>query len=113
MEASNYSFLAYDAIRKGCIERSLDTVLDRGCVERIVILKGMYDPSPWLTLPPRVQGATVLQRLARLYEMAIQGATKGATKCNPRCYIFKIVLGIFLGFGVWILVFVSPFPPPL
>jgi hypothetical protein len=35
-----------------------------------------------------VQGATVLHCLARLYEMAIQGATKGATKCNIGCYIF-------------------------
>jgi len=30
----------------------------------------------------------VLHRLARLYEMAIQGAAKGATKCNMWCYIF-------------------------
>jgi hypothetical protein len=36
-----------------------------------------------------VQGATVLHRLARLHEMAIQGATKGATKCNIGCYIFQ------------------------
>jgi len=35
---------------------------------------------------PPVQGATVLHRLARLYEIAIQGATKGATKCNIGCY---------------------------
>ena len=34
-----------------------------------------------------VQGATVLHCLARLYETAIQGATKGATKCNTGCYI--------------------------
>jgi hypothetical protein len=33
-----------------------------------------------------VQGATVLHCLARLYEMAIQGATKGATKCYTGCY---------------------------
>ena len=39
---------------------------------------------------PLLQGATVLQRLARLYEMAIQGATKGATKCYVRCYILEI-----------------------
>jgi 2'-5' RNA ligase len=31
----------------------------------------------------------VLHRLARLYEIAIQGATQGATKCYTRCYIFK------------------------
>jgi hypothetical protein len=35
-----------------------------------------------------VQGATVLHSLARLYEMAIQGATQGATKCYTGCYIF-------------------------
>ena len=40
-----------------------------------------------------VQGATVLHRLARLYEMAIQGATKGATKCNIGCYIFAELQG--------------------
>jgi len=34
-----------------------------------------------------VQGATVLHRLARWYEMAIQGATQGATKCYTGCYI--------------------------
>jgi hypothetical protein len=38
---------------------------------------------------PLPKGATVLQRLARLYEIVIQGATKGATKCNGRCYISK------------------------
>jgi hypothetical protein len=43
-------------------------------------------PTPLLT---PVQGATVLQGLARLYEMAIQGATQGATKCYIGCYIFK------------------------
>jgi hypothetical protein len=37
---------------------------------------------------PGVQGATVLHCLARLYEMAIQGATQGATKCYAGCYIF-------------------------
>jgi len=40
-------------------------------------------------LPGGVQGATVLHCLARLYEIAIQGATQGATKCNIGCYIFK------------------------
>jgi len=34
-----------------------------------------------------VQGATVLHRPARLYEMTIQGATQGATKCYTGCYI--------------------------
>jgi hypothetical protein len=33
-----------------------------------------------------VQGATVLHRLARLYQIGIQGATK----CNRGCYIFSI-----------------------
>ena len=37
-----------------------------------------------------VQGATVLHCLARLHEMVIQGATKGATKCYEGCYIFEI-----------------------
>jgi hypothetical protein len=32
--------------------------------------------------------AAGLHCLVRLYEMAIQGATKGATKCNIGCYIF-------------------------
>ena len=32
----------------------------------------------------------MLHCLARLYEMAIQGATQGATKCNIGCYIFPI-----------------------
>ena len=41
---------------------------------------------------PPVQGATVLHCLARLYETAIQGATKGATKCNIGCYILKVRL---------------------
>jgi len=27
--------------------------------------------------------------MARLCETAIQGATRGATKCNIRCYILK------------------------
>jgi hypothetical protein len=36
-----------------------------------------------------VQGATVLHRLARLYKIAIQGATQGATKCNTGCYKSK------------------------
>jgi len=31
----------------------------------------------------------VLHRLARLYEMGIQGATQGATKCYTGCYIFQ------------------------
>jgi hypothetical protein len=39
---------------------------------------------------PGVQGATVLHCLARLCEMAIQGATQGATKCYTGCYIFAI-----------------------
>ena len=34
-----------------------------------------------------VQGATVLHALARLYEITIQGATQGATKCNAGCYM--------------------------
>jgi hypothetical protein len=38
---------------------------------------------------PPLQGATVLHCLARLHEIAIQGATQGATKCNMRCYILK------------------------
>jgi len=39
-------------------------------------------------VPPRAY--EVLQcYIARLYEIAIQGATKGATKRNTRCYIFK------------------------
>ncbi len=36
---------------------------------------------------PPVQGATVLHRLARLYGIAIQGATQRATKCYAGCYI--------------------------
>ena len=32
----------------------------------------------------------MLHCLARLYEMAIQGATQGATKCYIGCYIFPI-----------------------
>jgi hypothetical protein len=36
-----------------------------------------------------LQGATVLRRLARLYEMAIQGVTEGATKCYTRCYTLE------------------------
>src|SRR5215475_13583961 len=43
---------------------------------------------------PPVQGATVLHCLARLYKVAIQGATQGATKCYTGCYI--------LIFGIWI-----------
>jgi len=49
---------------------------------------------PWarLTHPPSplVQGATVLHCLARLYEIEVQGATQGATKCYIRCYTFHI-----------------------
>jgi len=39
---------------------------------------------------PPVQGATVLHSLARLFETAIQSATKGATECNVRCYKVEV-----------------------
>jgi len=38
---------------------------------------------------PPVQGATVLHRLARLYEIVVKGATIGATNRNTGCYILK------------------------
>ena len=41
-----------------------------------------------MVVPPPVQGATVLHCLARLYGIAIQGATKGATERYTGCYIF-------------------------
>ena len=52
---------------------------------------------------PPVQGATVLHCLARLYRTAIQGATKGATKCNIGCYI--LLFGIWIFSGAWSLAF--------
>ena len=51
--------------------------------------KALRRAGDWGVGSPPLQGATVLQRLARLCEMAIQGATQGATKCYTRCYIFK------------------------
>src|ERR1051325_1089392 len=51
---------------------------------------------------PSLQGATVLHCLARLYKIAIQGATKGATKCNKGCYIF--LFGVWSFSGAWSLV---------
>jgi hypothetical protein len=42
--------------------------------------KGGKTRAGHLHFPAR--GATVLYSLARLYEIAIQGATKGATECN-------------------------------
>ena len=46
-------------------------------------------PTGGIPSPP-VQGATVLHCLARLYEMAIQGATKGATSATQGATFLKI-----------------------
>ena len=44
---------------------------------------------------PPVQGATVLHRLARLYKVAVQGATQGATFSKFLCKLRPVSFQMF------------------
>jgi hypothetical protein len=70
------SWVEMGADQDACIVSGLEVTSGRSAEDR---QRGVF---------PGVQGATVLHCLARLYEMAIQGATQGATKCYTGCYIF-------------------------